>query len=56
MTISKAIGHFKEYHRTTVKKRTQDGYKKIQEDFQSKFSDHQVDYIKSEELCRFLET
>ena len=56
MTISKAIEHFKEYQRTTVKKRTQDGYKKLLEHFQSKFSDHQVDSIKSEELCRFLET
>jgi integrase/recombinase XerD len=56
MTIGKAIEHFKEYQRTTVKKRTQDGYKKLLEHFQSKFSDHQVDFIKSEELCRFLET
>ena len=55
MTISKAIEHFREYQRTTVKKRTQDGYKKLLEHFQSKFSDHQVDSIKSEELCRFLE-
>jgi integrase/recombinase XerD len=56
MTISKAIEHFKEYQRTTVKKRTQDGYKKLLERFQSKFSDYDIESIKSEEICRFLES
>jgi integrase/recombinase XerD len=56
MTIGKAIEHFKEYQRTTVKKRTQNGYKKLMERFQSKFFEHDFESIKSEELCRFLET
>jgi integrase/recombinase XerD len=56
MTIGKAIEHFKEYQRTTVKKRTQDGYKKLLELFQIKFLDYDVESIKSEEICRFLES
>jgi integrase/recombinase XerD len=56
MTISKAIEHFKEYQRTTVKKRTQDGYKKLLEYFEGRFSDYQFESIKADELCRFLET
>jgi hypothetical protein len=47
MTIGKAIEHFREYQRTTVKKRTQDGYKKLLDRFQSKFSDHQFNSIKT---------
>lgn len=42
MTIGKAIEHFKEYQRATVKKRTQDGYRKLLERFKSTFSDHEV--------------
>src|SRR3972149_3879866 len=56
MTIQKAIENFKEHQKTTVKKRTRDGYRKILERFQREFCDHDVKSIKSEELCRFLET
>ena len=48
--------HFKEHQRTSLKKRTQEGYKKLLERFQSEFSDRDVESIKAEELCRFLET
>ena len=56
MTIQKAIEHFKQHQRTSLKKRTQEGYKKLLESFQSEFSDREVESIKAEELCRFLET
>jgi hypothetical protein len=56
MTIQKAIEHFKEHQRTSVKKRTQNGYRKLIEHLKSAFFDHNVESIKSEELCRFLET
>lgn len=56
MTIQKAIEHFKEHQRTSLKKRTQEGYKKLLERFQHEFSNHDVETIKAEELCRFLET
>jgi integrase len=56
MTIQKAIEHFKDHQRTSLKKRTQEGYKKLLERFQSEFSDRDVESIKAEELCRFLET
>src|SRR3990170_3638930 len=48
--------HFKEHQRRSLKKRTQEGYKKLLERFQSEFSDRDVESIKAEELCRFLET
>jgi integrase/recombinase XerD len=56
MIIQKAIEHFKEHQRTSLKKRTQEGYKKLLERFQSEFSERDVESIKAEELCRFLET
>jgi len=56
MTIQKAIEHFKDHQRTSLKKRTQEGYKKLLEYFQSEFGDRDVESIKAEELCRFLET
>ena len=56
MTIRKAIEHFKNHQRTSLKKRTQEGYKKLLERFQSEFGDREVVSIKAEELCRFLET
>jgi len=56
MTIQEAIEHFSEHLRTSVKKRTQEGYKKLLERLQTEFSDRQVADIKAEELCRFLET
>jgi hypothetical protein len=39
MTIQKAIEHFQDQQRTSLKKRTQEGYKKLLECFQSEFSD-----------------
>jgi len=56
MTIQKAIEHFKDHQRTSLKKRTQEGYKKLLEHFQSEFGDRDVESTKAEELCRFLET
>lgn len=56
MTIQKAIEHFKDHQRTSLKKRTQEGYKKLLERFHSEFGDHDLESIKAEELCRFLET
>jgi predicted transcriptional regulator len=56
MTIQKAIEHFKQHQRTSLKKRTQEGYKKLLESFQSEFGDRDFESIKAEELCRFLET
>lgn len=56
MTIQKAIEHFKQHQRTSLKRRTQEGYKKLLERFQSEFRDREVESIKAEELCRFLET
>jgi len=56
MTIQKAIEHFKGHQRTSLKKRTHEGYKKLLEHFQGEFSDRDVQSVKAEELCRFLET
>lgn len=56
MTIQKAIEHFNDHQRTSLKKRTQDGYKNLLQRFQSEFSDRDVETVKAEELCRFLET
>jgi len=56
MTVQKAIEHFKQHQRTSLKKRTQEGYKKLLEHFQSEFGDREIESIKAEELCRFLET
>jgi integrase len=56
MTIQKAIEHFRDHQRTSLKKRTQEGYKKLLEHFQSEFSDRDIVSIKAEELCWFLET
>jgi integrase/recombinase XerD len=55
MTVQKAIEHFKEHQKTSLKKRTQEGYKNLIERFQGEFSDREVETIKAEELCRFLE-
>jgi hypothetical protein len=54
MTIQKAIEHFKDHQRTSLKKRTQEGYKKLLERFHSEFGDRDLESIKAEELCRFL--
>jgi integrase/recombinase XerD len=56
MTIQKAVEHFKLHQKTSLKKRTQEGYKKLLESFQSDFGDREIESIKAEELCRFLET
>jgi hypothetical protein len=41
MTIQKAIEHFKNHQRTSLKKRTQEGYKKLLERFQGDFNDRE---------------
>jgi integrase/recombinase XerD len=56
MTIQKAIEHFKNHQRTSLKKRTREGYKKLLEHFQSEFGVREFESIKAEELCQFLET
>jgi integrase len=56
MTVRKAIEHFKEHQRTSLKRRTQEGYRNLLERFQSEFCEREVESIKAEELCRFLET
>jgi len=56
MTIQKAVEQFKDHQRTSLKKRTQEGYKNLLERFQSEFCDREVDSIRAEELCRFRET
>ena len=56
MTVQKAIEHFREHQRASLKRRTQEGYKNLLERFQSEFCDRDVESIKGEELCRFLET
>ena len=48
--------NFKSHQRTSLKRRTQEGYKNLLERFQSEFRDRDVEAIKGEELCRFLET
>lgn len=47
MTIKKAIEHFKNHQRTSLKKRTQEGYKKLLERFQTQFGDCEVESIKA---------
>jgi integrase len=56
MTIQKAIKHYIEHQRTSVKKKTQEGYKKLLDCFLSEFYDRTIETIKAEELYRFLET
>lgn len=56
MTIQKAIEYFKEHQRTSLKQSTQEGYRKLLERFQKEFFGRDFMSIKSEELCRFLET
>jgi integrase len=56
MTIQKSIEHYIAHQRTSIKKRTQDSYKKLLERFQREFYDWSIEAIKAEELCRFLES
>jgi len=56
MTIQKAIEHFSDHQRTSVRKTTQEGYKKLLERLQGEFPDREIEDIKAEELCRFLDT
>ena len=56
MTIEKAIEIFRNHQRTSLKKRTQEGYKNLLERFREEFRDRDVESIKAEELCRFFET
>jgi len=55
MIVQEAIEHYKEHQNSTVKKRTQQSYKNLMEHFQKQFPDRDIESIKSEELCRFLE-
>jgi len=56
MTIQKAMEHFKEHQKTSLKKRTREGYKNLLDRVQNEFYDRDVESIKGEEICRFLET
>ncbi len=56
MIIQKAIEHYGEHQRATVKQRTQQSYKNLMEHLQKQFPDREIESIKAEELCRFLET
>ncbi len=56
MIVQKAIEHYKEHQKSTVKKRTQQSYENLIEHFQEQFDDREIESIKAEELCRFLET
>jgi hypothetical protein len=56
MTIQEALDHFRQHQRTSLKKRTQEGYKKLLEEFQAEFRDREFESVKAEELCGFLET
>jgi integrase len=56
MTIEKAIEIYRAHQRSSLKKRTQEGYKNLLERYRKEFSDRDVDSIKAEELCRFLES
>jgi integrase/recombinase XerD len=56
MTILKAIEDFKHYQKTSLKKRTQEGYKRLLESFQSEYGNREIESVKAEELCRFLES
>ena len=47
MTIEKAIEIFKDHQRTSLKKRTQEGYKNLLERFKKEFSDRDVESIKA---------
>jgi site-specific recombinase XerD len=56
MNIQEALECYREHLRSTVKKRTQQGYNKLLARFESQFYDRHIESIKAEELCRFLET
>lgn len=56
MIVQKAIEHYKEHQKSTVKKRTQQSYENLMEHFQDQLPDREIESIKAEELCRFLET
>ena len=56
MIVQKAIEHYKEHQKSTVKKRTQQSYENLIEHFQEQFDEREIESIKAEELCRFLET
>lgn len=56
MTILKAIEDFKHHQKTSLKKRTQEGYKRLLESFQSEYGNREIESVKAEELCRFLES
>lgn len=52
MTLSKAIELYSEHLRTSVKKRTQEGYNQLLGRLQGQFSCRQLEDITAEELCR----
>lgn len=56
MTIKTALEHFREHQTTALKKRTKEGYKNRLDRFEKEFGDREVESIKAEEVCRFLET
>jgi integrase len=56
MTVQKAIEHYKEHQKSNVKKRTQQSYENLMKHIQAQFDDREIESIKAEELCKFLET
>jgi len=55
MTVQKAIEHYKEHQKSSVKKRTRQSYENLMKVIQEQFRDRDIESIKAEELCRFLE-
>ena len=55
MNMQKAIDLFKEHNRLTIKNRTIASYSRLLEQLDVHFSDHDVESMTSEVVCRFLE-
>ena len=56
MIVQKAIDHYKEHQKSSVKKRTRESYENLMKHIREQFDDRDVESIKAEELCRFLKT
>jgi len=56
MTVQKAIEHYREHQKSSVKKRTRQSYENLMKHIQEQFADREIESIPAEELCRFLET
>lgn len=56
MIVQEAVEHYKEYQKSSVKKRTRQSYENLVKLIQEVFRDRDIESIKAEEVCRFLET